>query len=318
LSETPRFPLIFHLPSKVLELGWDYRQVYGPMVAAIKPLGAEVRLVPHDRATVAEEIAADDAFHILNHGQMRHPRVLNCSSAYIAPFHYLDAHGIRALSSIGEMEFDAAQVDAAAAKAFHKRLFARTAGQRISRYDQPSEQLEVPKGCIAVFLQAESHRGLGETLYVPMRRMIKALLERDDPRAIVVKPHPRDVDFETLGWLLAKAKKDARLQISYANIHDMLAACSLVVTINSAVGIEAMVHAKPVVICGKADFHHCTEVVHSRHDFDAAIARAESRDWPFAAYLYWFFRKNCLSLKSPTLGADILAKIRATGYFEAA
>ena len=96
----------------------------------------------------------------------------------------------------------------------------------------------------------------------------------------------------------------------------MLAACSLAVTINSAVGIEAMVHGKRVITCGQADFHHCTEVVKDRHAFDAAIACAEAREWPFAEYLFWFYRQNCLSLKSPTLGADILAKITATGYFD--
>jgi hypothetical protein len=94
-----------------------------------------------------------------------------------------------------------------------------------------------------------------------------------------------------------------------------LAAASLVVTINSAVGIEAMIHGRPVLTCGQADFHHATEVVRARDGFDAAITRAEGKAWPHAQYLYWFFRINCISITSPTLGADVMAKIAATGYF---
>ncbi len=316
MSTFPAFPLSFHVPQRVLESDWERRQVYGPLIEALTPLGAICTLVPHNRDTALAEVAADRAFHIFDRGQIRHPRALNFGSAYIAPFYLLDHAGTRYLSSIGAVTFDPAAIDPAAADAFQAELYAATAAKRKSRYEQPSEKLAVPQGCIAVFLQAESHRGVSETLYVTMRRMVKALLSRDDPRPIVVKPHPRDIDFDSLGWLLRHSQKDARLQITFANVHDILAACALVVIINSAVGIEAMVHGCPVITCGKADFHHCTEVVRHRDGFDAAIARAEARDWPHAAFLYWFYKENCLSLKSRSLGRDVLAKIAATGYFD--
>ena len=311
------FPLRFHVPKRVLESDWDRRQVYGPLIEALTPLGAECELVLNNRETALAEVEADQAFHIFDRGIVQHPRALNFGSAYIAPFHYLDPVGTRYLSSLGAAVFDPAAIDPIAAQAFQDELYASTAAKRKSRYEQPSEKLAVPRGCIAVFLQAETHRGVSGALYVPMRRMIKALLLRDDPRPIVVKPHPLDVDFDSLGWLLRQSQKDARLQISPANIHDILHMCALVVTINSAVGIEAMVHGRPVITCGQADFHHGTEVVRNRNDFDAAIARAEARDWQHAEFLYWFYKQNCLSLQSSSLGRDVLAKIAATGYFEA-
>ncbi len=310
------FPLRLHVPQRVLESDWERRQVYVPLIEALTPLGAACTLVPHNRDTALAEVAADQAFHIFDRGHIQHPRALNFGSAYIAPFYYLDPIGTRYLSSIGSAAFDPATIDPSAAVAFQAVLYAATAAKRKSRYEQPAEKLVVPQGCIAVFLQAESHRGVSETLYVSMRRMVKALLLRDDPRPIMVKPHPLDIDFDSLGWLLRQSQKDRRLQITYANVHDMLEACSLVVTINSAVGIEAMVHGRPVITCGQADFHRCTEVVRNRDDFDAAIARAEARDWPYAAFLYWFYKQNCLSLKSLSLGHDVLAKIAATGYFD--
>lgn len=174
--------------------------------------------------------------------------------------------------------------------------------------------MEVPPGCIAVFLQTEAHRGVAETCYLRLRPMIKALLARDDPRPIVVKPHPRDTDIDTFDWLARKARKDRRLQIIPANIHDILAACAVVVTINSAVGIEAMVHGKPVVLCGHADFHHACLTVRRAEEMDAAIAAAEARDWPHARYLSWFYQDHCLDPRRPDLAQAVLRRMAATGY----
>ncbi len=311
------FTVKFHVPQRTLDSEWEQRQVYGRIGAALAPFGGRFNYVLLNRETALATINADRDFHIIERGAIQHPRVLNGGSAYIAPFHYLDPVGTRYMSSIGQMRFDAGQIDLGAALAFQAQLFAAHAAPRKSRYDQPTEKLAVPQGCIAVFLQSESHRGVGEALYVTMRHMIKALLERDDPRPIVLKPHPRDMDFDTLGWLVQKARKDKRIHILPANIHDILAAASLVVTINSAVGIEAMIHGRPVITCGQADFHHASEVVRDKTGFDAAIASAEANAWPHAQFLFWFFKLNCISLASPSLGADVMAKIVGTGYFDA-
>ena len=311
-----RFHVKMHVPQRILDSVWEQGQFYGRIGRALEQFGGSFEYVLMNRQTILNQVAADRDFHLFERGVIHHPRVLNCGSAYIAPYHYLDPVGTRYLSSIGQQAFDPNLIDPHIALSFQRELYAALAVPRKSRYDQPEERLPVPQGCIAVFLQSESHRGVGEALYVPMRQIIKALLAREDPRPIVVKPHPRDVDFETLAWLLQKARKNPRLQIVPGNIHDILSAASLVVTINSAVGIEAMIHSRPVITCGICDFHHATEVVRSRDDFDAAISRADTKTWPHAAYLYWFYKQNCVSMTSPSLGEDVMQKIRATGYFD--
>lgn len=311
-----RFHVKMHVPQRILDSAWEQRQVYGRMGRALEPYGGTYEYVLLNRETALDDIAADHDFHIFERSRVQHPRALNCGSAYISPYYVLDPVGTRYLSSIGGLSFDPDLIDPQRALAFQRGLYAAQAVPRKSRYDQPEQRLPVPDGCIAVFLQSESHREVGEALYVTMRQIVKVLMARDDPRPIVVKPHPRDVDFDTLAWLAQKARKDPRLHILPANIHDILAAASLVVTINSAVGIEAMIHSRPVITCGQADFHHATEVVRARDDIDAAIARAEGKSWPHAAYLYWFFNENCVSMTSPNLGEDVMRKIRATGYFD--
>lgn len=92
------------------------------------------------------------------------------------------------------MTFDAALVDAQAASEFAARLSKRLVVPRISRYPQAEQRVDLPDGCLAVFLQSEKHRAVEETCCLSMRQMLTALLKRDDPRPIIVKPHPRDSD----------------------------------------------------------------------------------------------------------------------------
>ncbi|MBL9057660.1 MAG: hypothetical protein JNJ84_15445 [Rhodobacteraceae bacterium] len=303
-----------HIPGSVLADPGAMRRLWGPLRDGLAALGLRVEARVHRRETVPAQIAADGGFHLIDHGGQPHPRALILGSAYIAPWYYCDPRGIRALSTIGDLTFDPDTVPEARAAAFQAELYRNLVTRRRSRYFQPEERMKVPPGCIAVFLQTEAHRGVAETCYLRLRPMIKALLARDDPRPIVVKPHPRDTDIDTFDWLARKARRDERLRIIPANIHDILAACAVVVTINSAVGIEAMVHGKPVVLCGHADFHHACVTVRQADEMDAAIAHAQVADWPHARYLSWFYQDHCLDPRRPDLAQAVLARIAATGY----
>jgi len=310
--------VVLHLPPAVLAGNGGGERFYHPFQRGLRARGIRTRMVLHNRATALDEIAADQAFHVFDHGAVQHPRALNCGSAYLLPYRYMDPVGIRAFSSYGQEIFDASTQDPVAAAAFFAGLRARFVEGRLSRYDQPEEALEVPEHCIAVFLQTESHRKVGETCHLTLRHMVKALLDRDDPRPIVIKPHPRDTDLETYGWLARKAHKDSRMRILPANIHDILARADVAVTINSAVGIEAMLHRCPVVLCGVADFHHICQTVRSRDEMEAGIARAEARkaagDWPFEVYLHWFYAQMCLDPTAPDFIDRFIARVASRGY----
>ena len=282
---------------------------YVKLIVGLRALGVQVEVMPHDRDTTLATVDAAPGMHIVDHGSLRHPRVLNTGIAYIYPFWNLDPWGIRALSSIASMRFDQNAVDTAAAAEFSSRLRKRLVGARISRYSQAEQVVTLPSGHIAVFLQSEAHRGVAETCYLTMRQMLAALLARDDPRAIVIKPHPRDSDPKTRSYLARLGVRDARVMVVDANIHDILARAAVAVTINSAVGIEAHLHRVPVVLCGQSDFHHAAVTVTDRFAMGAAIAKAEATDWAHDAYLHWYLAGQCLNAGKPSLVVDFLAKI---------
>lgn len=287
---------------------------YVKLTKGLAARGYAVTLALHNRETLLKEVTASRDFHVVDHGALRHPRVLNTGIAYVYPFWNLDPWGIRALSSISGKTFDVSMVDMDLATPFANRLRKRWVVTRSSRYDQPMRTVDIPAGCIAVFLQSEGHRNLMETCHLDLRLMVKTLMARCDPRPIVIKPHPRDHDPKTRRFLNRIAARDPRIQIVDANIHDILAAASVCVTINSAVGIEAMMQGVPVVLCGQTDFHHCAVTVKTADALDAAIGRATATQWPHEAYLYWYFGLNCLNAGKDTLIDDFLARVAATGF----
>lgn len=284
---------------------------YVNIINGLQDIGIKVETVLHDRLTTLATVDAMPGIHIADHGFLRHPRLLNTGIAYIYPFWNLDPWGIRALSSIAALSFDPELVDASAAAEFTIRLRKRLVAARISRYPQREDRVDLPMGCIAVFLQSDAHRGVEETCYLTMGQMLSALLARDDRCAIVVKPHPRDKDFRTRDYLARLAARDARVQVVDANIHDILAQSSVAVTINSAVGIEAHLHRVPVVLCGQSDFHHAAVTVKNPSEMDAAIALAGATNWPHDAYLQWYFADHCLNAGKPSLVQDFLEKVAA-------
>ena len=89
-------PVIFHLPGSILRDPAKLRQFYGRIGDGLRARGVAVDYLPHDRDLVAAQIEADTGFHILNHGRVRHPRVLNAGLSFVQPFYYLDPWGIRA------------------------------------------------------------------------------------------------------------------------------------------------------------------------------------------------------------------------------
>ena len=201
--------IIFHLPGSVLRDPGLLKPYYTKLITGLHNRGIRVDTVLHDRATTLATVDATPGIHIIDHGRDRHPRILNTGIAYIYPFWNLDPWGIRAMSSISQMIFDPEAIDAVAAAAFFDRLHKRLVTARISRYPQKTELVQVPKGCIAVFLQSEAHREIEETCHLSMRQMLGALTDRPDPRPIVVKPHPRDTDPKTMAYLSRLAARDA-------------------------------------------------------------------------------------------------------------
>ena len=304
---------VFHLPGSWLGVfGSGVLPFYQKLFDGLDARGIKWDTCVLDREEVMQQVAADDAFHIVNHGRFTHPRILNSGIAYVYPFWNMDPNGIRAFSSIADSKFHADQVDGEIARPFFKRLRQRLVMGRTSRYEQPKDVGHIPEGAVAVFLQSEGHRIVGETCHLDRWQMVETVLENVDG-PVVVKPHPRDRDEATKEHLERLCHKYPNLHVSEANIHDIMTAATRVVTINSAVGVEAYLHRKPVILCGQADFHHIAQVAHDTQELGRFL-KQEKRAKAYDKYVYWYFAQQCLSTNEPELLDRFLERVRARGY----
>ena len=117
---------------------------------------------------------------------------------------------------------------------------------------------------------------------------------------IYVKLHPAQSAQRKAEILLVCNGFD-HVEVSDHSIHDLTAVSDIVVTQNSAAGFEALMQKKPVITCGKADYHHATIIVKSVAALRLAIENGpdQQQSFPFEKYFYWFLEQNMLEPTKP-------------------
>jgi hypothetical protein len=308
----PEGRILLHMPRHMAAVdGRDLSPFYKDLTSALREAGGEVAIRHRDFAAL-ETVPPGPDFHFVHNGRIDRPGVLNSGFAYIAPYWYVDPKGIFGDSSLADLTFDPEKVAPGPAQRFFSRMEKRLKLQRKSRYDQPIEVAQFPPGCIAVFLQDWSDP-VERARFMTAREMLETVLAHTDGRPVVVKPHPRirgPETFEILHWLAAE---HPGVIVTEGNLHDILASAAVSVSISSTVTLEGMQHRVPAVVFGQTDFHHCAETVRIPADWPGALQRAVTRDWPFEAFLFWFFRENCVALGEKQTFPRILERMIAKG-----
>lgn len=259
------------------------------------------------------EGAADGNLHIVENGRMQGEGWLNTALAYIKGFWHLDPRGIQAESSARDASFLASEVDQAAAQAFFRDMRKRFVTPRLSRFRQPRAMAtDLPDGAVALFLQGRSAYHAARC-HVPMDRMILAVAAGSGGRPVIVKPHPQALELGAEAIDKARAA-GAQFQLTDANVHDVLAAASVTVSVNSAVAMEGFLHRKPAILFGESDFPDLVARVREAEDFPQVLEEALSLRWPFVRMLHWYFSRHTLELAAPDFEDRAFAAFEKVGF----
>lgn len=256
---------------------------------------------------------ADGNIHIVENGRMQGEGWLNAATAYLTGFWHMDPRGMQAESSAIDDVFDPGAVDEGEAERFFNRLKRRFLLPRKSRYHQPVEVAgDIPQGAVALFLQGPSayHNG---RCSLPMEEMIGIVANGSGGRPVVVKPHPQMPE-EGAFAILRATEAGADVLATEANVHDILAACSACVSVNSAVAFEGFLHRKPAILFGKSDFPSLVIRAQGAEDYPAALAAALATDWPYPKMLHWYFSRHTLELAAPDFEARAFAAFERVGF----
>ena len=312
--------VVFHLPRRYLT---EYRQIghlrlFARIEAALAPLGARIevrdrRLLPFEGGPGVAAAYADGNLHIIENGRVQGPGVLNATMSYLTPWWHLDPLGVLAESSIGSQVYDRRQVPLKPAMALLNDLRDRWVKPRRSRHTQALAEARLPEGCIAVFMQGtlpQSRR----LAHCDPAEMLAAVAKGAGGRPVLAKPHPLALDHDR-DVIAGVQARGLAVTGTDANLHDILAACAVTVSFNSAVAIEGFLHRKPAILFGPSDFHHFAQTVTDPAAFPQALTRAlEHPPEGYAQFLHWYFVRHCLNVDARRFPERVLAILTAAGF----
>lgn len=305
--------VILHMPERFIA-GFAKGKpplLYGRIVQTLTARGLTADFAA-DMPRAAARALQDGNLHIMENGQVQAQGWLNAATAYLEGFFHVDPQGVQAASSIGARAYDPALIDADQAARYAQMLHARFTARRHSRYRQMGAVSALPKGAIAVFLQGPAPIRQGQA-FASFEEMLRAVVAGAEGRAVLVKPHPLkpELGAEIIATLQAEGHA---LIATEANVHDILAACAVSVSINSATAIEGFLHQKPAVIFGRSDFHALVQTAHSPSDFPRALRAALHSPPDYAKALYWYFGQNCLDIQADSFDDRLMAIFAAAGF----
>lgn len=300
--------VVLHLPQHLLT-EQEMPPIYHELRRGFQARGASVEIRRRNLAGL-QNLPVGDDFHFVHNGGGSGACLLNTIVAYLLPFFYFDPKGLYFQSATYAAVFEASAVPEAAAERRFAMLQQRYVLARLSRYAQPEARAILPEGAIAVFLQDWSEP-VERARFMSSRAMLETVIAGAAGRPVVVKPHPRNHGPETVELLLWLAQAHPQVLVTDANVHDILAAAAVSVSICSSVAIESLLHRKPTILFGKSDLHHCAMTVAHGEYWPAALARALSADWPYEAFVYWFFEQHLRG--GEVMWPPLLARMQAAG-----
>ena len=156
---------------------------------------------------------------------------------------------------------------------FHRKLVDKYVTSGVSKYDQVTnvEPDRPVQDYVLATLQIPDDT-VNFWAYMPTGEWMETLATwcQNRDRRLIVKRHPHDRSIVT-NALMEKLASTPNVYISKAPIHDLIAGCDWLVTTNSGVGFEALLHLKQVVLCGRADYSAAAHRAHTPDDLVSVL-----------------------------------------------
>lgn len=278
--------------------------------AAAKGWGTEVVAFTSEGQDTA--IACPRHLHIfMDDRPVYAPNAFHCVPSYLHGYWYFDEIGSRNNAQTRLARFDPRPMQTEFAQKFHAGLVARFVDANRSKFAQAPRGEALVPGCLAFFAQdfkpPRHHRH-----YLSVPQMIEAAIAVRRGRVLYIKPHPNNT-LDEIEHLARYHDPAAGVVVTQASIHDLLASCACALTVTSAVGFEAFLHKKPVVLGGQTDFWQNAVTVTDVARMPEALDLAMGRHWPYEKFLVWFLRQQCHE-DTPAALPGVLAKIARKGF----
>ena len=164
--------------------------------------------------------------------------------------------------------------------------------KNVSKYVQATENEPLPDRFVFVPMQVSTDI-VADLAYVDADTMLLTVVEhyRGTETKVVVKRHPYCRSFRVQA-LLQRLAAAGDIILTRNSVHDLLAQCERVITVNSGVGLEALLHSKSVITTGKCDYAYASQMATSVGELSKLLRSHGPLDFVHSRRLLWFYR-NC-------------------------
>ena len=286
--------LFFHARDRLSEaLQAGHFKLLNGLADHAKFKGLDIEVVTFSATTQDQAIDHGGHCHIFMDDRPAYGRnALHCVPSYLHGFWFFDEIGTRNNSLMRLQKFDPRPMVGDYARDVHAQLVSRFVDANRSKFEQVPRGAVLQDGALCFFSQ-DFKTPKHHLNYLTVPQMIEAAIAAKGARRLYIKPHPVQT-VEELAVLAAYHRPDLGVEISQASIHDLLAVASCVLTLTSAVGFEAFLHKKPVVLGGQTDFWQNAVTLTDAAQMPHAIAEAMDRKWPHEKFLVWYLRQMCV------------------------
>lgn len=144
--------------------------------------------------------------------------------------------------------------------------------------------------------------------------MVRTVIAQESKLQIVVTLHPTETyatdELQALENLVAAHD---RVFMRTGDMAQYLQNCDYIVTQNSSVGFMGYFFGKPLILFGKADFHHIALSI-DQMGVAAAFEAASYHQPDYAAYLHWFLQQRSINAGRPEAKNKIRSVLRGHGW----
>jgi tetratricopeptide (TPR) repeat protein len=255
----------------------DVRTTYVSLFAALSRLGCEIVARPfRPYSDTLNRPDPAEGLHYAYHARDPGPGAYCIKGAALPDLWFLDPQGYSgwcALARDPALQARSAQYDLAAADAVIARYQHRFQTENLSRYAQPGRRTAASGERFAVFypLQVNNDEVLKLSRFAQFE-VLEALIQTAERlrRPVVVKRHPL-CGSDHICQALEAAARSEFVTVSEDSIHDLIASSGAVLTANSGVGLQALVHGAPVFSLAASEYAHMTTPLVTLDALEAAF-----------------------------------------------
>lgn len=268
----------------------------GKLVGVMSRAGLEVQYLPFGQRSERKGIEWSMS-HIKSPPDARG---LCFRRAYQYPFWQIEQSEERWSWDIAQAAFEPVKSDAKEAERFYRFWQNRLFG------DAPESARK--SGFVYIPLQGMllDHRPF--QLCSPIQMVEHCLAQTDLPVIAGLHPNEHYSRPETRA-LDALEKVHDRLTVKVGGMNELLLGCDYVVTQNSSAAFNGYFFGKPALLFRKTDFHHIA-VQADIADLAAGFSTVQTSRPDYAAYLHWFWQKNCINAGRPEAEERIAERLK--------